>query len=312
MKRLEYNDLEAFVFKLWKREVSDELTGKETEIINQWNQRNITELDDNQIQDSKDKVLLQLEPYLPTSNKHIQINYFKKYFYQAAAIILLLISFGGILTYNTFFKPDTYIATTSKINVQLIDGSLVTLLPGAELRVDRSFPADTRLVDLKGDAIFKIAKSKIHPFVVQGEDFSTKVLGTVFKVVQSGKIRQVDLYEGKVEVSYSGTPASYLKPNQRWTNFGIPRTAAVTRQTQPSNVGSSELLSLSFNDVAFNDVVNLFQKNYQIKILYPSSIASKKITADFTGGSISENLESLGFILGLELKHYNKSQYELK
>lgn len=310
MKKLEYYKIEAFVFKLWKREVSDELTGKETEILKQWNRRNITELDANQIQDSKDKVLLQLEPYLPTN--HIQINYFKKYFYQAAAVILLLISFGGILTYNTFFKPDTYIATSQKLNVKLADGSLVTLLPGAELKVEKSFPADTRLVDLKGNAIFKVAKSKIHPFVVQGEDFSTKVLGTVFKVTQSGKIKQVDLYEGKVEVSYSGTPASYLKPNQRWTNFGISRTAAVTRQTQQSDERSPELLSLSFNDVAFNDVVNLFQKNYQIKILYPSTLASKKITADFTGGSINENLESLSFILGLELKHDNKNQYELK
>jgi hypothetical protein len=41
------------------------------------------------------------------------------------------------------------------------------------------------------------------------------------------KEKAVDLYEGKVAVSSVGVPVSYLKPNQKWTNFGIAHTTAI-------------------------------------------------------------------------------------
>lgn len=305
MRNLNYKDIQAFVFRLWQREVSDEIISeKETELLNQWKINVEKDLNSDHILESKARVLLALESYLTQTTYINHPNGFRKYFYQIAAVIILLFSVGGIFSYNTFFKPDVYVAEKGNQEVYLKDGSVVTLFPGAELSVEKSFPADTRVVALKGDAIFSVAKSKKHPFIVRADGFSTKVLGTVFKITQSGNDKAVDLYEGKVAVSYVGAPVTFLKPNQKWTNFGVSRTAAVISFTK-ANTSTQKLpslLSLSFNDVMLKDVAEVLQKNYSISIIYPKELAEKKITADFTGGNTDENIEALAFILDLEVQ----------
>ncbi|MGG5211098.1 FecR family protein [Chryseobacterium sp. MIQD13] len=314
MKSQKYKNTAAFVFKLWQREVSGKkISEKETEILNQWKVRTEKDLDQIHMKESKERILSALEPYFIKPGKNVPINSFKKYAFTAAATLIFLLSLGGILTYNTFYKPDTYTADSGNRKIYLADGSVVTLLKGAELTVDKSFPASTRIVSLKGDAVFSVAKSKTHPFIVRADGFSTKVLGTVFKISQSGKDKSVQLYEGKVAVSYAGAPVSYLKPNQKWTNFGIAHTAAVISLTTEHKSGKQnmKLLSLSFNDVSFKEVAEVMQNNYKIRILYPKETAEKKITADFTGGTADENMEALAFILGLEV-HKEDYIYTLK
>ncbi len=309
MIRLKYKKAEAFVFRLWQREVSGEkISGKETEILEAWKIHIEKELDENHLNESKERILFTLEPYFA---RHIATDHttgFKKYIYQVAAVILLLVSFGGLFSYYTFIKPDVYIAESVNRKVYLADGSSVNLFPGAELTVEKSFPAETRIVALKGDAIFSVAKSKIHPFIVEADGFSTKVLGTVFKISQSGNDKAVDLYEGKVAVSSEGVPVYFLKPHQKWTNFGISGTAAVLSVAAEKNRGrkASALLSLSFNDVSLKEVVDVLQKNHQISIRYPEEVSGKKITADFTGGSTDENIDALAFIVGLKVQKENR------
>ncbi|WP_228422271.1 FecR family protein [Chryseobacterium aurantiacum] len=304
MKHFNYKNIEAFVFKLWAREVSGEnISEKEKELLGQWKTNAEKDLDAVHMKESKERILSGLESYFTSSHKTPSIGRLKRYSYQIAAAIVLLFSLGGLFTYHTFIKPDIYLAESGKRIIHLEDGSVVTLLRGAELTVSKSFPASTRVVNLKGDAIFSVAKSKTHPFIVYADGFSTKVLGTVFKISQSGKRKAVDLYEGKVAVSSAGVPVSFLKPNQKWTNFGIAHTTAVISfvSDKASGKQTSELLSLSFNDVPLKEVIAVLEGNYKTTIHYPKDIENKKVTADFTGGTVGENIESLAFILGFEV-----------
>lgn len=305
MKNLNYKNIEAFVFKLWTREISGEkISEKENQLLREWKVSAEKDLDRLHMKESRERVFTHLHSYFPSPDKTIAIRGFKEYTYRIAAVIILLLSLGGFLIYNTFIKPDVYIAESGNRIIHLKDGSVVTLLPGAELTVEKSFPADTREVSLKGDAVFSVAKSKAHPFIVQADGFSTKVLGTVFKISQSGRKKAVDLYEGKVAVSSAGVPVSYLKPNQKWTNFGVAHTTAVISFAPDKVSGKQihELLSLSFNDVPLKEVITVLEGNYSTKIHYPKEAEDRKITADFTGGTMRENIESLAFILGLEVE----------
>lgn len=314
MKRFNYKNIEAFVFRLWTREVSEEkISEKEKEILKRWKIHAEKDLDEADLQESKERVLAGLEHYFVSYEKVGYRNSLHKNTYKIAAVIILLLTLGGLFTYHTFIKPDIYLAVSDSRIVHLEDGSVVTLLPGAELTVEKSFPASTRVVGLKGDAIFSVAKSKTHPFIVHAEGFSTKVLGTVFKVTQSGKKKAVDLYEGKVAVSSVGVPVSYLKPNQKWTNLGIARTTAIISFAPDKASGKQhpKLLSLSFNDVPLKEVITVLEGNYSTKIHYPKEAENRKITADFTGGTVSENIEALAFILGLEVQK-NDNVYILK
>ncbi|WP_228379038.1 FecR family protein [Chryseobacterium piperi] len=313
MKKLKYSKTEAFVFKLWSREVSgDKISEKELRLLELWEREVIKSLDKEDIQKSKIKVLSDLEPYfVHPINSQV---YFRKNRYSVAAVLLLLFSLGGFFTYFFFYKPDVYVAENINRTVKLKDGSLVMLLPGAKLTVEKSFPAETRIVDLQGDAVFKVAKSKVHPFIVKADGFSTRVMGTVFKVMQRGTRKTVELYEGKVAVSSPGTSVAYLTPNQRWTNFGIAHTAAVVIGKKDKRSGKKlfVLMTLTFNDVPFKNIMDILYKNYGISIKYPPEVADKKVTADLTGSSWDENVEALAFITGLEVQKENNTTYILK
>jgi transmembrane sensor len=315
-KRLTYRNIEAFVFRLWEREVSgNTISEKENELLEKWKAYAEKDLDAVHKKESKERVLSGLEYYFPQTDiiSIRSAKSFKRNLYKIAAVIILLLSLGGIFTYTMFIKPDVYLAKSGNRIVHLEDGSVVTLLPGAELTVAKSFPASTRIVDLKGDAIFSVAKSKVHPFIVRADGFSTKVLGTVFKISQSGNKKAVDLYEGKVAVSSPGVPVSFLTPNQKWTNFGVAHTTAVIALKPVKNSANkvSAILSLSFNDVPLKEVVAVLESSYNTKVLYPKESEDKKITADFTGGTVGENIESLAFILGLEVQK-KENTYILK
>ncbi len=314
VKKLNYSKAEAFVFKLWGREVSgDKISEKESEVLELWKNETIKDLDKKHVQESKIRVLSGLESYFASPVRN-NVFYLRKKFYSAAAVFLILFGLTGFFTYQFFIKPDVYVAVDANRTIKLEDGSTVMLLPGAKLTVEKSFPAKTRIVDLQGDAIFKVAKSKIHPFIVRADGFSTRVMGTVFKVMQRGGQKTVELYEGKVAVSSPGTAVSYLTPNQRWTNFGAPHTAAVITEKTDIKSGkkTSVLLTLTFNDVTFRSIMEVLYKNYGISIKYPEEIAEKKITADLTGSSWDENVEALAFITGLEVHKENNTTYILK
>lgn len=311
---MQNNKLKAFILFFWSRQISgDVLTKNEVKLSRIWEEDALKELDAKYLNDTKKNILLAIQQRsnVATSSSYLTIRRLLKVI--PAAVLVLLLALGGISIYKMYFQPDIYVAQSANRRILLRDGSVVTLLQGAELTVQKSFSEDTRWVSLKGDAVFSVAKSEKNPFVVQAQNFSTKVLGTVFKISQSGNNKSVDLYEGKVAVSYEGTPISYLKPHQVWTNFGMDRTAVV--YTKKTDVKSGKHLdaieSLSFNEVSFGSIINIIKNSYEINIIYPNDITFKKISAELKG-SIDDNIEVLAFAVGLEVEKDNTHTYTLK
>lgn len=315
MKNSKDNKLKAFIFFFWSREVSgNALTNNEKELLKIWEENALMELDKEHFKNTKRQILLNIKQksaLTPKRNSHYTIKKIIKYI--PAAVLVLLLSIGSIFTYKNYFQPDVYLAESSSRMVTLKDGSVVTLLSGAELTVAKSFPEDTRIVSLKGDAVFSVAKDKNHPFIVQAGNFSTRVLGTVFKISQSGKEKFVELYEGKVAVSYDGITDTYLKPNQTWTNFGIAGTSAVYTKTSDSKLGkqTTKIELLVFKDAPFAEIVDALKKHYSIGIIYPTEVSNEKISAKLGEGSIDENIEMLAFAVGMDVKKENNT-YILK
>ncbi|ANF50313.1 hypothetical protein A0O34_07195 [Chryseobacterium glaciei] len=230
----------------------------------------------------------------------------------AATIILAIV---GLIGYNNFFKPDVYIAGSQNSEIKLSDGTVVILSQGGKLTVEKSFPADTRDVFLEGNAVFHVAKSKKHPFIVHGKGYETKVLGTVFKVSQTGTTFNVDLFEGKVLVYRKGHSKEpfVLKPQQTFSNLGIPQVASVT-QTVDNNSASTKAKSAAFifDKCPISDAVKVIEKTYGITVHYPDDLENAKLTLSLPNATAQAFIQSLAIQFNLNIKQQNDSIFELE
>ncbi len=88
------------------------------------------------------------------------------------------------------------------MKITLADGTEVWLNAGSSLTYPTRFEGKNREVKLKGEAYFKVSHDARHPFIVNAEGVSTKVLGTQFNVrCYSPTDTHVTLVEGKVSVN---------------------------------------------------------------------------------------------------------------
>lgn len=101
--------------------------------------------------------------------------------------------------------------------VELSDGTLVTLNAESELVFPSQFEADRRCVTLRGEAFFRVARDESRPFVVETEQLSVQVLGTTFNVscYSSDPIVRTTLVEGSVKVEQAGN-SQIIRPSEQY------------------------------------------------------------------------------------------------
>jgi ferric-dicitrate binding protein FerR (iron transport regulator) len=99
-------------------------------------------------------------------------------------------------------------STPQKKTLTLSDGSTVELQPNSALSYSETFSSVKREVQLKGSAVFNIAREVARPFSVYSNGVLITVLGTRFTVssFDSNRATKIVLHEGKVMVKVS--PAS--------------------------------------------------------------------------------------------------------
>lgn len=103
-----------------------------------------------------------------------------------------------------------------KYQINLEDGTKVWLNAESSLIFPEHFAADRRLVQVKGEAYFEVAESKHKPFIVAGNGFGIRVLGTKFNVSDRDNLHfaKVALLQGSVRLT-SKTGQTMLKPGER-------------------------------------------------------------------------------------------------
>ncbi|WP_139925640.1 FecR family protein [Hymenobacter sp. DG01] len=170
-------------------------------------------------------------------------------------------------------------ATRHEQELQLPDGTRVTLHPGSQLRYATSLAGPKREVYLEGEAFFKVSKNPARPFLVFSKQVVTTVLGTSFRVKDyaDGVKASVAVSEGKVSVQarekaeLDATPAKpaeagvILLPNQQVVY------SAATRQLRKKLVEKPVVLSaqtLEFDARPVPEVLTALEKAYGVTIVY--------------------------------------------
>ena len=197
--------------------------------------------------------------------------------------------------------------------IQLPDGSAVTLLPQSKITLATNFETN-RSITLQGQAIFTVIKNKDNPFSVISGQISTTALGTKFLVDEKSKL--IQLFEGKVVVKSNTTALTindvFLVAGQQVTIDIHTMTARVSniyrkipRQIIANKIPGeipepavvNEIAELEFYQAPLSEVVTKLNRRYGKNVDVDSSLlAGKYFTGSFSGNETFET------ILGLALK----------
>jgi len=195
-------------------------------------------------------------------------------------------------------------AIGQRITLQLTDGSRVTLAPQTTLRVPRDFGAQTRTLDLTGEAYFDVTDASRAPFVVRAGHVDARVLGTTFAVRHYASDAQVHIAvtTGKIGVfsrtlqTALGTITAGHVGHMTDSTGTLVMTEDATRYTE-WRAGR-----LVFHMAPLQDVLETLGRwyGYQFK-LADTTLAHRHVTTSVDDRSSAEALGVLKLILDVDM-----------
>lgn len=143
------------------------------------------------------------------SKSNTSASFMKRFFLKSAVILVPLLLASTLFFYreSQVIKNDVISVSTAKgerATVTLPDGSTVMLNSSSQLKYRAAdFSGSERHVNFSGEGYFHVAKHSGKEFLVEGIDFSVKVLGTMFNLnsYNSSPEVTVTLDEGSVQFS---------------------------------------------------------------------------------------------------------------
>lgn len=182
--------------------------------------------------------------------------------------------------------------------IQLADGTKVSLNAGSSLIFPQRFSGNTRKVYVKGEAYFDVVKKPEQPFVVSSGKVEVTVLGTQFnlKNIDSENEMEVVLVSGEVSLKENNTfllpgKETRMRPNQR-----IIYNKSDNKSVLESNVNVSMYISwkdglLEFNRESIINVFNRLSRYYNIRFETDNTV---ELSTEISGKlDLKDSLESV-------------------
>jgi len=247
-----------------------------------------------------------------------------KLVYTAIAAMLIISLSIGLLLF------DRYDASNSKLNmvstqygskskIQLPDGTEVWLNGGSKITYRNDYGANTRTINLIGEAYFDVKHDARHPFIIHTKNLKIKVLGTAFNVraYEEEAISEATLIRGSLEVSFPNRPnekillkskekVSFIATEQ--VQSGIPKNEEIIPNKTMISLSKVEYSpkeklfeeiawrenKLIFRSKAFIELALDLERWYNVKIeIENNKIKDKKFTGIFKNETVLEALDAL-------------------
>jgi transmembrane sensor len=238
----------------------------------------------------------------------------KRSFALVAAIAVLAIGVAGWAMLTDAARSDAFNASSAQLyetrigqrsTVTLQDGSITEL--NAQTRIKVAFTSDRRSVELtEGQAIFRVARDPLRPFVVRAGNRDIVAIGTAFDVRLDATTVRVTVIEGKISVKPSsaqaGAAAPHLAPGQQLIVSRVGSDASHDRShaTVHANSADDEVLIRSIDvgkvtgwrdgrvyldDLALQDAVAEMNKYSHVQIeIRDSQLATLRVNGMFRAG----------------------------
>ncbi|WP_291148436.1 FecR family protein [Flavobacterium sp. UBA7680] len=226
--------------------------------------------------------------------------------YMAAASILFLAGLGF------FFKPDfakekqlSFKTSSNPKSIKLSDGSKIYLAANSSFQYPEKFEGDERkVVLLKGNAFFEIAKDKKHPFIITSGELKTRVVGTSFHIQMSKSKCEVIVVTGKVNVTSKGQSVD-LVPNEE----ALFQSQKLTKQlADKSFLVNWYNTDVTLDQTTLKHVITILQYKYGVSFQYNNEqVLAMPLTVFIKKDATLENvLEQINYITNLKFKVYDE------
>lgn len=229
-----------------------------------------------------------------------------------AAISILMLSFGLFIWNNNRSLKSTGVENITvatnpneRKNINLPDGSIITLEPATKITYPTQFSSTLRAVELlEGEAFFDVAHEENRQFNIKLKSgLAVKVLGTSFKVrdlANEGTLK-VTVLTGKVAVQKNDKAIDTLIKDQELKFNRISGEAEVYATTQ------TKVVKLSFEGASLAQIIRKMEYIYNIRIqVDQSKLLQLSTSADFNSGQ--KPSEILDIICRLHKLKFNESK----
>lgn len=239
--------------------------------------------------------------------------------WSVAAAILVLIGVSYFLFGPVLSQQSPQIVRTAsgqQIDIRLDDGSLVWLNASSRLWYPEHFSDPERVVELRGQAYFDVAKDAFRPFVIKTAMARVEVLGTRFDLKEDSLagLTRLSLLEGRVRFSsLDGTAYKEIEAGQR---IELIRTEDGYQlrlfKLETENAVSWRTGELEFENAPLLSVIKDLEEHYTIQIeIDGNSLASCSFTTRFRQTPLPLVFETLERVFGCKVTETRSGHFRI-
>ena len=215
--------------------------------------------------------------------KVVHLNY--NWIFKIAALFIIIL---GLYFSFTFLSNTNFTAENgSETALILPDESEVILNSGSNLSYKKWNWENNRLIELEGEAFFKVAKGK--KFEVNTTSGKVTVLGTQFNVKQRNNRFEVTCYEGKVKVTHRDKIVILTKRMktifENDKNIDVPNTSI----NQPEWINDE----IVFYKENLNNIISEIERKYNVTIELNSNNNQQVFSGNIPSNDLDVALEIL-------------------
>lgn len=214
--------------------------------------------------------------------------------YVSIAALLTMFVSTGLWYFNSKSTDGNLreiVTTNSLEDVQLPDGSSVTLNRRSQITFSESFESGREISLHRGEAFFDVASDKLNPFTVHTPLARIRVVGTSFNVLLDDEQLKVDVREGRVivattsdTITLEGGYSAVLKAGER--KFTVSDHVDVNDWSYATRL-------FVFRDTPLGEVIPKIAKSYGCEVKTANEeIKRCRVTATFDNVT-AENMLSL-------------------
>lgn len=260
-----------------------------------------------------DAALRKIEPQLQQNTevqkeetKVFELKRFLRYAVAACAVVLIGLGAVWYLSTPGFVVVDN--TTAELMEIDLEDGSKVTLAPNSTLEYQEEFK-ESRNIRLKGEAYFDVARDEKHPFVIATTYGDIEVLGTAFNVDASEENTHVFVDHGKVAVKNNGKEVLLTKGQEA---ISTENELSPAEQTDNTNIMSWRTGYFVFEETPITEAVEELNTYYSKQIILESeNKGSCLFNGHFDQRPLEELIEIIVLTCGVEAE-YGENTIRLK